>query len=189
MEEMNLEEMRNQFAILKEQLAKQEIVSDRLIRETIKVKNRDIKKAKLAGYTWAVLALPLLLLLYFTHMTGLAFVIATYLLIGIAVVSTYYIHKPVDKLNFTKDNLATVAHVMAEFKKQYNRGLINSLFVCILWTIWFCFEIWKHHQSDAWIFIILALFGGISGGISGFRDCRKAMNAAQEIVDEIENNE
>ena len=38
MEEMNWEEMRNQFAILKEQLAKQEIVSDRLIRETIKVK-------------------------------------------------------------------------------------------------------------------------------------------------------
>ena len=35
MEEMNFEEMRNQFAILKEQLKKQEIVSDRLLRETM----------------------------------------------------------------------------------------------------------------------------------------------------------
>ena len=32
MEEKNFEELRNQFAILKEQLNKQEIVNDRLLR-------------------------------------------------------------------------------------------------------------------------------------------------------------
>ena len=43
MEEKNFEELRNQFAILKEQLNKQEIVNDRLLRETMKAKKKDIR--------------------------------------------------------------------------------------------------------------------------------------------------
>ncbi len=184
MEEMNLEEMRSQFAILKEQLTKQEIVSDRLLRETMKAKSKVISNLKLSGYVWCSLGLIFIPLLYFTHMTSLAFVIATCLLVVVAIVSTYYLHKPVDKLNFMKDDLATVAHVMAEYRKQFTqKGLIIALLVCILWTI-----IWKHLQTDLWFYIIFALFGGLYGGISGYKDYRKARNAAQEIIDDIEKN-
>ena len=189
MEEMNLEEMRSQFAILKEQLTKQEIVSDRLLRETMKAKSKVISNLKLSGYVWCSLGLIFIPLLYFTHMTSLAFVIATCLLVVVAIVSTYYLHKPVDKLNFMKDDLATVAHVMAEYRKQFTqKGLIIALLVCILWTIWFYYEIWKHLQTDLWFYIIFALFGGLYGGISGYKDYRKARNAAQEIIDDIEKN-
>ena len=52
MEEMNLEEMRSQFAILKEQLTKQEIVSDRLLRETMKAKSNGIRNVKFSSYLW-----------------------------------------------------------------------------------------------------------------------------------------
>ena len=50
MEEKNFEELRNQFAILKEQLNKQEIVNDRLLRETMKAKKRDINSSKNLEY-------------------------------------------------------------------------------------------------------------------------------------------
>ena len=185
MEEMNLEEMRNQFAILKEQLDKQEIVSDRLIRETMKAKNKDISSVKLTEYAWAALGLILIPTLYFTHITSLTFVIGTCLLIVLCIVSIHHIHKPVDKLNFMEDDLATMARVMAEFKKQYNRVHIMNIPICILWAVWFCYEIWEQEHS----FPYIALLGGIVGGIAGFRQERKAMNAAQEIVDEIEKSE
>ena len=60
MEEMNFEEMRNQFAILKEQLTKQDIVSDRLFRETMKAKNKDINDVKKFAY-WIA---PICVILY-----------------------------------------------------------------------------------------------------------------------------
>ena len=46
MEEQYFDEMRQQMAALKEQLNKQEIVNDHLIREIMKVKNKDISKTK-----------------------------------------------------------------------------------------------------------------------------------------------
>ena len=185
MEEKKFKEMRNQFAILKEELGKQEIVSDSLLRNTMNRKSRIIYDVKKIGYAWALVALPLLLTFYFTHLTSLAFVIATYLLVGICFVSLYHIHKPVDKLNFINDDLGTVANVMAAFRKQYSQGLFNTMVICVLWAIWFCYEIWKHNHTNPWLYVFFVLVGGIWGGISGYKDCRKAMNAAQEIIDGI----
>ena len=50
MEDMHFEELRNQFAILKDQLKKQEIVSDHLLRETMKAKKRNINSTKRMCY-------------------------------------------------------------------------------------------------------------------------------------------
>ena len=46
MEEQYFNEMRQQMAALKEQLDKQEIVSDRLIREIMNAKKKDINSTK-----------------------------------------------------------------------------------------------------------------------------------------------
>ena len=59
MEDMHFEELRNQFAILKDQLKKQEIVSDHLLRETMKAKKRNINSTKRMCYACAVIALGL----------------------------------------------------------------------------------------------------------------------------------
>ena len=54
---MNFEEMRNQFAILKDQLNNQEIVSDHLLRNAMKKRNRDISSTKRMVYGCAVFCL------------------------------------------------------------------------------------------------------------------------------------
>lgn len=192
MEEMNLEEMRNQFAILKEQLDKQEIVNDRLIRETMKAKNKDISYVKKLAYWAGALCLLCYPFFYFTHITSLTFLIATSLLLIADIVYTYLIHKPVDRLNFMTDDFASVAHTMKKFKKQKMQSLYTELIIFLLWSVWAFYElIWKHENSgiNPWTLTIAALLGGVIGGIFGFRQERKAMNAAQEIVDEIEKNE
>lgn len=181
---MNLKAMRSQFATPKEPLAEQEIVNDRPIRETIMVKYKVISDVKITEYTSAMFAFPLVLILYFAHWTSQVFVLATYLLVVIDVISTYNTQKLVDKLNFMEDDLATVAHVMEEFKKKFNREFLKSILICILWVIWLYYEFWKHGYT----FSSLALIGGIIGLISEFRNQHKAVNAAQEIIDEIGRN-
>ena len=56
MEEQYFNEMRQQMAALKEQLDKQEIVSDRLIREIMKAKKKDINSTKNVCYVCVVIA-------------------------------------------------------------------------------------------------------------------------------------
>ena len=117
---MNFEELRNQFAILKDQLKKQEIVSDHLIRETMKAKKSNINSTKRMCYACAVIAVLFTPMNFYSHAWSLPFCIVTCLMMLFCAVATYYIHRPVDKLNFMTDDFATVARVMAKFKKQYD---------------------------------------------------------------------
>ena len=190
MEEMNFEEMRNQFAILKQQLNKQEIVSERLLRDTMKTKSNAISYTKRTTYGAAVFCLVIYPILYLTHMWSLAFTIVTCLMMLFCIAGTYYIHQPVEKLDFMKSDFATVARVMAKFRKQYDNWLHYITPALIIpWIIWACYEFsWKHapEGSNPWIMSIALIIGAAIGGAIGYYYHRKAVNAAQDIINEIE---
>ena len=191
MEEMNFEEMRNQFAILKEQLNKQEIISDHLIRETMKMKTKGISETKRMVYGCAVFCLMIYPLSYFTHAWSLAFAIVTCLMVLCCAMATWYMHKPVEQLNFMRDDFATVASVMARFKKQYNDWLHYVTPALIIpWLAWACYEIaWKNAPqgiNPLWLSLPL-IAGAAIGGVVGYYYHRKAVNTAQDILDEINN--
>ena len=190
MEDMNLEELRQQFSILKEQLNKQEIVSDHLLRETMKTKRNRINSTKRMCYVCAVVAFVMTPFNFFTHAWGLAFSIVTCLLMLFCAAATYYVHKPVDNLNFMKDDFSTVARVMARFKKQYNQWTwCFSLILIIPWIVWACYDFaWKGvpEGTNHWKMLIPLIIAAVVGGIIGYLYHRKAVNAAQDIIDQIE---
>ena len=190
MEEMKFEELRNQFAILKQQLNKQEIVSDRLLRETMKAKKKDINSTKRLEYTCVLLCLIAFPLNFLTHSWSLQFTIVTCVMVLFCAVATHYIHKPVDNLNFMRDDFATVASVMARFKKQYDNWLhYVTPIILIPWISWACYEFaWQHAPKgvNPWLMTIPLLVGGAIGGIIGYIYHRKAVNAAQDIIDQIQ---
>lgn len=192
MEEMNFEEMRNQFTILKQQLSKQEIVSDRLIRETMKVKTRDISYTKRTTYGAALFCLIAYPMTYLMHMWSLAFAIVTCVMMMFIVVATWYIHRPVEQLNLMRDDFTSVARVMARFKKQYNDWLrYVTPTLLIPWIAWACYEVaWKHAPAgiNPWLVSLSLIIGAGIGVCIGYCYHRKAVNAAQEILDEIEIN-
>ena len=190
MDTMNFEEMRNQFAILKEQLDKQEIVNDRLLRETMMIRNKDISSTKRMGFICLVACLLLMPLNLITHSWSTLFSIVTVLLLLISAVATYYIHKPVDSLNFMKDDFSTVARVMARFKKQYNQWTwCFSTILIIPWIVWACYDFaWKGvpEGTNHWKMLIPLIIAAVVGGIIGYLYYCKAVNAAQDIIDQIE---
>ncbi|MBR4920669.1 MAG: hypothetical protein IKZ62_05065 [Prevotella sp.] len=187
---MNFEEMRNQFAILKDQLNKQEIVSDHLLRETMKAKKSAINSTKRFEYICVAICLVLYPLLGFDNTINPAFIIATCLMVIVSAVATHYIHKPVDDLNFLRDDFTTVARVMAKFKKQYNQWLYYVTPALIIpWLCWTCYEFaWKNALEgvNPWFMTSALIVGVIIGFLIGYYYHRKAVNAAQEIMDQIE---
>ena len=190
MENMNFEEMRNQFAILKDQLQKQEIVSDRLIRETMKMRNKDISSTKRMVYGCAVACMLIVPLNFYTNAWSLPFTIFTCLMVIFCAVATYYFHKPVEELNFMRDDFVTVARVMARFKKQYDNWLhYVSPVIIIPFLGWACYEFaWKNgiEGINPWLLTIPIFVGAGIGFLIGYHFHRKAVNAAQDIIDQIE---
>ena len=193
MEEKNFEDLRNQFAILKEQLNKQEIVNDRLLRETMKAKKKDINSNKNLEYGCVLIGLVVLPLNWYLHTWSLPFTIATLLLLIVCAAATHFIHRPVDRLNFLKDDFATVARVMAKFKKQYDRWLYYVTPVILTpWIAWACYDFaWKRAPEGVspWAMCIPIIVAGLIGLAIGLFYHFKAVNAAQDIIDEMENME
>ena len=191
-DQMNLEEMRSQFATLKKQLDKQEIVSDRLIRETMKYKTGNISTAKRVTYGATLFCLVAYPLSYFAQIWSLPFTVATCAMILFCAAATYYIHRPVEELNFMRDDFATVARVMARFKEQYDNWLHYATpAILIPWVAWVCYEYaWKRAPVgiSPWLLCMPMLIAVAIGGLIGYRFHRKAVNAAQDILNQIEND-
>ncbi len=190
MEEKNFEELQRQFAILKTQLDKQEIVSDRLLRETVRLKSKDIRYTKNTVYGAAVFCLIVYPICYLMDFWSLEFTVVTCLMMLFCVGGTYYIHRPVEHLNMMTDDLATVARVMVRFKKQYNNWLLYFTPILIIpWLAWACYEFaWKFTPEgvNPWAMSLPLIVGAAIGSLIGYGYHRKAVNAAQNIIDEIE---
>lgn len=190
MEDLNLEEMRSQIAVLKDKLDKQEIVSDHLLREIIKAKRGDIDKTKRVTYGAAIFCIIVYPLTALTSIWSWAFAIATSFMMILCLVATIYMHRPVDRLNFMTDDLATVARVMAKFKRQYDNWLhYITPALSIPWLVWACYEFaWKHvpEGTSPLVGIGPLLVGAAIGGIIGYFYHRKAVNAAKSIISQIE---
>ena len=190
MEEQYFDEMRQQMAALKEQLDKQEIVNDHLIREIMKVKTKDISRTKNVCFIAAIIAFLTFPMNTFTHAWSWTFTAATGAMLIFCTIATVYIHRPVDKLNYMTSDLATVARVMTKFKKQYDNWLhYVTPALMIPWISWACYEFaWKNGPEGVnplWLTLPI-LFGAAIGGLIGYYFHCKAVNAAKSILEQIE---
>ena len=194
MEDMNYEEMRSQMASLKAHLDKQEIVNDKLMREIMNSKSGVLRRNKRVGY--AIGAFGVLLYasnaLGGTHIFSPAFALVTCAVLIFCVAATYYIHRPVEKLNFMTDDLSTVARTMARFKKQYDDWLhYVTPVILVPWLAWACYEVgWKNAPGDLnpLMMIVAILIGGTIGGAIGYHFHRSTVNTAKSILKQIEEN-
>ena len=158
-------------------------------RETMKAKTKEINYLKTHEYfEGAILGLLILPVLRVILPCSHAFISATCLVVVVSMAGIYFIYKPIGTLNIMEDDLASVAHVMAKFKKQishWERYVVPALL--IPWIAWAIYEFaWK--GSVSWVAILAGIYGAVIGGIKNFKVYHKAVNAAQEIIDDIEKN-
>ena len=148
MEEMNFDEMREQFTLLRHKLDQQDIINDSLLRETMRGRIGAINRTKYKSYICAAFSLALYPLLLYWGVFSNAFVIATCIMMLFCAYGTYYVHTPVDRMNLMTEDLAT----------------------------------------DHWLMALPLLIGAAIGGLIGYIWHCKAVNAADNIIRQIEEN-
>ena len=182
-----LETMRAQIALLKEKLDKETIVSEKLLRDTMRHKARTINTnawisvaASIFVIIWALAYIP---------KEGFSwwFAGATVLMMLVCDFFTWKYHKNVNAKTMSGD-LLTVAKVMKQLRDNYRKWLKYSIAMIAVWFVWlsaeFCIQLkdWKL----ALIMIIALLVGLSVGAFIGLKMHNAVIRNAEEIIQQIE---
>jgi len=188
------EDMRQQMAALKMKLEKQEIVNDRIIRQSMK---RNVSSINRRYY--AIMALGLFMIPYgywvFVKLSGfsIAFWIGTSLFMLLCVVATYINGKDLRDDNIMQNDLLEARRKVARAKKLDSQWLLIGIPLAVLWLMWFLLEGTSNSNPEGlgslpnnplvWGGIV----GAAIGAIIGFKIHLKTQRQYQEIIDQIEN--
>ena len=184
------EEMRQQMAILKEKLQKQEIVNEKQMRNAIVKKLHRVTLSK-----WAKLLLILFALVYVPSMLHfilhfpLWYVALTAVFFAIAAVWDFYFIRGISDIHLSRSQLLETSRRLVRMKKMNARWLCFSIPFLLLWLSGFYYLLTKdvNLPEDAMQGLIFgALIGLLAGGVLGTIRYLKQQRRAQDILDQIE---
>lgn len=185
-----LETMRSQIALLKEKLDKETIVSEKLLRDTMRHKARTINTnawisvaASIFVIIWALAYIP---------KEGFSwwFTGATVLMMLVCDFFTWKYHKNVNAKTMSGD-LLTVAKVMKQLRDNYKKWLKYSIAMISVWFVWLSIEfcILLDDWRLAVVMIIALLIGLAIGGFIGLKMHNSVIRNAEEIIQQIEDTD
>ena len=182
-----LEEMRSQIDILKNQLEKQVIVNDTHIRNSMKSKASDINRTVGATIFLGVIALIYCTWFFYSQGLSLLFVIATSIMLATCIILTIAQKAALGKLDFSSDNIVETAKILGKIKTHYSEWHRIAIPMILIWFGWLIYEVISTLGPSPMTigFCCGAFIGGRLGGIMGFRINRKVVRKASEILSQI----
>lgn len=180
-----LDEMRQQMALLKDKLNRQEIVNDQLVRNAVKGRISDLtsmrrrKRFMLILCTFLVPAMlvgAIGLPAWFAGVTTAFFILAL-------VYNEYYMDG-IDDRDLTSRGLLQVSEKAARLKRQTKRWLWVGLPFLAVWIVTFCYLVnnytWFDIQDNEIVTGVIT--GLVIGGLLGFL----MYNRQQRMVDDLQ---
>ena len=122
-DEFTLEEMKREYATLKNSLEKQEIVSDRLLRETMKTKMKSIRANAMVGVVCGILVIIASPAVFHYNPTINAswwFVAGTILLMGLCIFLDWDYNRKIDINGITSCNPLTFSRQIRKYRSDYS---------------------------------------------------------------------
>ena len=190
MNDFELNNMRQQMETLKKKLEKQEIVNDRIIRQSMKKTASSISVRYYIIMALGLLMVPYMYFVFYEHFgLSLAFSIASGIFMLVCTAATYYNSLNLSNSNMMHGNLLDVRRRMARAKKFDANWLFFGIPAIIVWLGWLGYESYQKDGETALAMIIGAVVGGVIGAIIGFSMHFKTQRQYQEIIDQIEEME
>ena len=181
---IELTELREQVALLKEKLMRQQIISEQNI---IAAAQTGISKLNRTGNRWG--AFGIFAVVYCTfifHRFGFsdAFVIATGIFLLISAVVTIYAHRKLRLIDVANGNLVDIAQRLMSFRKIYSHW---HLFAVPALLVWFYFLYYDAQRllDNAEGFLIGGCVGGIIGGVIGLKAHFKVLRETDDVIKNI----
>ena len=185
--EAEWQEMKEQIALLKKTIERQDIVSDRLMRRTMKRKMRSLNREARFVYVVGAFALVYCNIVFVNMGLTLWFSLATTVFMLAAIGYTVWMHRGLSVEEISTGRLVEVGRKVARMKRMGQRWLRGVFPFLAVWFGWFVWEIWQSEANKdlALGMIVGGAVGGIVGGIIGYMRYRNTQRLADEILDNI----
>lgn len=193
MEENNfeLDQMRAEYQALKDTLAKQEIINDKLLKETMKGKVRSMRShvaISIACGIFVMLMAPIVF--HFNPVVNASwwFVIGTEILMVLCIFFDWKFNHKVRVSDIVSNNMLTFSKEVKAMKNNYRNWIYWGIPMGIIWCGWLIIEVLNSSQDTKLVMplIVGLVIGMLAGMIIGYRLNRKIINTCDEIIEQIE---
>ena len=186
-----LEQMKSEYQTLEETLAHQEIINNKLMRETMRLKVRSMRStitiSILCGI-FVILAAPFVF--HYNPVVNASwwFVAGTVLLMGFCIFIDWKYNHKVQSADLGSCDLLTFSKNVQDMKKHYRDWTKWGILLGSAWIIWLGIEAWYHSTNPKLTisFIIGASIGFAIGAFLGLKMNSKIIRTCDEIISQIE---
>ena len=187
MEDKEIMEMREQIATLRNKLEKEQIVTERLLKQAMKKSIGIIRRQAVKEYIMVCICFILYPFLYYVANLSVLFLSTSLLIFVGCVIATWYFQRPInDKL--LGEDVDTVVRVMTKLKRQYQLWIVGAIPIMIPWVFWF----WKEYttamnvpEEVSYFMLGTIIVGACIGGAIGYSWDRKVIRSCNEIIAQL----
>ena len=184
--DFDLDMMRTQLATLKSKLEQQEIVNDRLMRQSMRKNVSSINTRNLILCILSLLMIPYCYWIFVKMCNfSIYFWVFTALFNVACIVYTLYNTKDIINPQLTKDSMVEVHRKVARAKKLNAQWLYVGIPFIVVWLSWLVYEIYKQGGQELLeVFMWPCIAGAVIGGIFGIKVFFKTQRQYQEIMEQ-----
>ncbi|MBR6520606.1 MAG: hypothetical protein IKT77_06465 [Paludibacteraceae bacterium] len=183
-----LQELRKQLTLLNNKLEKQEIVNDKLIRNSLKNKISNINRTGIVLCALVVIATPIIAFNYAHYLNfSLALNIFTCAFMAIALIYTIWSHWGLNN-DLLNGDLITASSQILRTRRLYKRWSYFSYPWLVVWLCWNGWEVYSKIDNREMLLgiIVGSIIGLIIGGIYGMRQRNKIYRNIDAMLAQIE---
>ena len=183
-EHTELNELREQIALLKDKLQRQQIISERAI---IEAAQKGIYKLNKAGTKWGIFGIfAVVYCSWAFHRFGFSdgFVIGTAIMLAVCAAVTIYAHWGIRSVDVANGNLVDIAQRLIRFRKIYSRYHLFSIPALFVWC-YFLYQDAQHMLEYAEGFLIGGCVGGLIGAVIGLKAHFKVIRDTDKVLANI----
>ncbi len=180
-----LREMQEQMQQLREKLDKQKIVNEQILKKSCR---QTVSRLRFKSNLPILFGVAAILLVPSIQSLGvsMAFVILTWVLMLVCIVATVLTNRHIPQMD---RDLVTATQEITRFKKIHAEWIKFAIPMVILWVGFLCWDLFRNGDMDPilrYSFMAGVATGIVLGGILGFKIRRDQLNAANELLDQIE---
>ena len=183
-EHTELNELREQIALLKDKLQRQQIISERAI---IEAAQKGISKLNKAGTKWGIFGIFAVVYCTFAfHRFGFSdgFVIGTAIMLVICAAVTIYAHLGIRSIDVANGNLVDISQRLIRFRKIYSRYHLFSIPALFVWCYFLYYDA-QRMLEYAEGFLIGGCVGGLIGAVIGLKAHFKVIRETDKVLANI----
>lgn len=186
-ENMELEQMREQLALLREKLKQQEIVNENAVVKAIKMGVGSINRRGVVQVLIGMFSVPFCCYVFAGMGLTDDFVMGTGIMLTVCLCATVYAHFGLNLLSISRDNLIQVGLRTLRLRKIYKIWYYFAIPMLLVWGYFLYCEL-AMLITDAEQFkamLLGLLLGGVIGGAIGVRMHFKTLREADDVLEHI----